>query len=97
MLPFGVAEKLHPGAAATVLPNEDITWEKTRVIDVGFDLIFFQGKLNFSADYFDKLTEGILYNVTASKVLGLTPAVQNAGVCFKQGYRPQYPAPKHSG
>jgi TonB-linked SusC/RagA family outer membrane protein len=83
--PFGVSEKLYPGAAATVLPNEEITWETTRVVDVGLDLILFRGKLNFSADYFDKLTSGILYNVTASRVLGLTPSVQNAGKVSNKG------------
>ncbi len=83
--PFGVAEKLYPGAAATVVPNKEITWETTRVADIGVDLTVLQGKLSFSADYFDKLTSGILYNVTASKVLGLTPSVQNAGVVSNKG------------
>ena len=84
--PFGVAEVLSPGAAATVVPNPNIHWEATRVIDYGVDLGFFGGKLNVSADYYDKLTSGILYNITASKVLGLTPSVQNAGVVSNKGF-----------
>ncbi|MEQ9221764.1 MAG: TonB-dependent receptor [Cyclobacteriaceae bacterium] len=84
--PFGVTETLLPGAAATSVPNNQISWESTRVIDYGMDLTVFEGKLNFSLDYYDKLTSGILYNITASSVLGLTPSVQNAGVVSNKGF-----------
>lgn len=83
--PFGVSETLLPGAAATVVPNNEISWESTRVIDYGVDLSILKGRLNFTMDYFDKLTSGILYNITASSVLGLTPSVQNAGVVSNKG------------
>jgi len=83
--PFGVTEKLFSGAAATTVPNIDITWESTRVADLGFDLALWNNKLSFTFDYFDKLTSGILYNITASRVLGLTPSVVNAGVVTNKG------------
>lgn len=83
--PFGVSEKLSSGAAATVVPNANISWESTRVADIGFDLSILKNKLNFSADYYDKLTTGILYNITASAVLGLTPSVTNAGTVSNKG------------
>ncbi len=83
--PFGTAEKLWSGAAATTVPNQSITWESTRVADIGFDLSILKGKLGLTVDYFDKLTSGILYNITASRVLGLTPSVQNAGVVSNKG------------
>ncbi|HTF20764.1 MAG TPA: SusC/RagA family TonB-linked outer membrane protein, partial [Chryseolinea sp.] len=83
--PFGAAEVISPGAAATVVANSNINWESTRVYDVGFDASFLSGKLSFTADYYDKLTSGILYNITASSVLGLTPSVQNAGVVSNKG------------
>lgn len=84
--PFGVSETLIPGAAATAVSNNDISWESTRVLDYGLDLVVLEGKLNFTMDYFDKLTSGILYNITASSVLGLTPSVQNAGVVSNKGF-----------
>jgi TonB-linked SusC/RagA family outer membrane protein len=77
--PFGVAESLASGAAATVVPNENITWESTSVTDLGMDVSMFKNKLSISVDLYEKLTTGILYNITASRVLGLTPSVQNAG------------------
>lgn len=83
--PFGTAEKLWSGAAATTVPNQAITWESTRVADIGFDLSVLKGKIGITVDYFDKLTSGILYNITASRVLGLTPSVQNAGTVSNKG------------
>ena len=84
-IPFGVKEELWPGAAADVVPSTDITWESTEVINIGLDAGFFNNKLTFSADYFVKNTSDILYNVTASKVLGMKPSVQNAGTVINKG------------
>jgi len=82
--PFGVSEKIYSGTAATVVPSTNITWESTRVINAGMD-IGLGNKVNASIDIYDKLTSDILYNVTASAVLGMTPSVQNAGVVSNRG------------
>lgn len=83
--PFGVSEVLFPGAAATVVPNPNVQWELTRVVNYGVDVQLFSGKLDFSVDYYDKLTSGILYNITASEVLGMTPSIENAGMVSNKG------------
>lgn len=83
--PFGVSEKISSGTAATDVPSTDITWESTRVIDAGLDIGLFNNKINASIDIYDKRTSDILYNVTASSVLGMTPSVQNAGVVSNKG------------
>jgi|WetSurMetagenome_2_1015567.scaffolds.fasta_scaffold00436_14 TonB-dependent starch-binding outer membrane protein SusC len=82
---FGVPEVLFPGAAPTVVPNINITWESTNVADLGLDISILKNKLNISADYYIKKTSGILYNITASSVLGLTPSVTNAGAVSNKG------------
>ncbi len=50
--------------AATVfgLPNPTLSWETTTTINVGFDSRLFNG-LDFSLEYYDKLTEGLLQGV----------------------------------
>lgn len=45
----------------------------------------FNNKLTFTVDYYFKETSDILYNVTASKILGMTPSVQNAGTVVNKG------------
>ncbi len=83
--PFGRQPEMHSGAAATIVPSTEITWESTRIINLGLDVNLFNDKLNGSLDVYDKLTSDILYNITASEVLGLTPSVQNAGVVSNRG------------
>lgn len=64
-------DKIYPGAifggnALTgglipdVLPNPDITWEKTRTINIGLDSKFLSNKLSFNFDYFFKHSYDIL-------------------------------------
>lgn len=83
--PFGVSEVLQPGAAATEVPSTDITWESTEVANLGLDVGLFNNKLTFTTDVYSKKTSDILYNVTASAVLGMTPSVQNAGTVTNKG------------
>lgn len=76
---------LSSGAAVTTLANRAITWETTRITDVGFDLSVLNGELSMSVDYFDKYTSGILYSISVSSVLGLTPSAVNAGAVKNTG------------
>lgn len=84
--PLGSPEILSPGVSATILPNENITWETTAVSNIGFDMSVFNGKLGVEAEYFYKKTTDILYRVSTSQVLGLTPSEQNAGVVENKGW-----------
>src|SRR5690606_23775217 len=75
-----------PGARLVNLANEEITWETTTVTDVGLDMSILNGKLDFLIDYFDKYTDNILYNLTVSSVLGLTPSEVNAAAVRNRGF-----------
>lgn len=83
---FGVNEMLQPGATVTNYPNQTITWETTRVVDIGLDFSVFKGLLGIEADLFNKKTKDILYSVSTSAVLGLTPSEQNAGEVINRGF-----------
>ncbi|MBN1819521.1 MAG: TonB-dependent receptor [Prolixibacteraceae bacterium] len=84
--PIGTSETIYPGAAPTILPNTEITWESTRVMNLGIDWSVLNGKYSISAEYFNKRTNDILYNISAAKVLGLTPSEQNAGSVKNAGF-----------
>lgn len=75
-----------PGAAAEVLPNENIKWETTTTLDVGLDAELFENRIRTTIDYFNKDTEDILYGISSSAILGLTPAEQNAGSVNNTGW-----------
>jgi TonB-linked SusC/RagA family outer membrane protein len=84
--PFGVSPTIYPGAAATVVANKEITWETTRVSNIGVDVDLFESKIQLEAEYFTKKTTGILYNVTSSYILGLPSAETNAGIVNNKGW-----------
>jgi len=83
---YPIGGTLKPGAAIRHSGNVDITWESTRVIDVGLDLSIFNGKLSLVADYFNKKTSDILYNISASDVFGMSPSEQNYGEVLNTGF-----------
>ncbi len=82
--PFG--NLLSAGAGITTLPNKKITWESTAITDVGVDMSFLNNKLSLSVDYYDKITSDILYNISASTILGATPSASNAGKVGNKGW-----------
>ncbi|PLX00455.1 MAG: SusC/RagA family protein [Marinilabiliales bacterium] len=87
------------GSAIGKLPNTSIKWEQSEQFDVGFDLSFFDEKLDFTADYFIKTTEDLLIdNVPVSGILGThapgssgpiinAGTVRNSGFEFAVGWR----------
>jgi len=82
--PWG--SSIQAGAAVTTLANKNISWETTRMTDIGLDLSVLNNRLNFTADYYIKTTFDILYNISASTVLGASPSAENAGTVENKGW-----------
>jgi TonB-linked SusC/RagA family outer membrane protein len=74
------------GAAITELANRNISWETTKVSDVGLDISVLNDRISLTADYFHKKTEDILYPLTVANVLGMGGSVQNAGEVLNEGW-----------
>ena len=71
---------LTPGISInSKMANSIITWDKTNQVDVGVDLDAFNGKLNFTGDFFIKNTHDILLALPIPDIVGVTPPTQNAG------------------
>jgi len=49
------------GWANYKVPNQDIKWEEIHQLDLGVDLSFFDNRLNFSYDYYNRQTHDMLY------------------------------------
>lgn len=66
--------------------NSDLTWETTTQTDVGFDAIFAEGKLEFTFDWYKKITTNLLNNVAISySNVGLSSTIGNNGVISNTG------------
>ncbi len=74
------------GGAASDLVNEDLSWETTTVIDIGFDATFLQGRLNLTGDIYNRRTKDILLRLPVPEMVGLDASFQNAGVVENKGW-----------
>lgn len=75
------------GFAQTVLSNPDLSWEKTRMANVGFDFSLWAGRLSGSVDLYSKVTKGILISLPAPLEHGTaTVPNRNAGEVTNRGF-----------
>ena len=74
------------GYAQSVLANPDLSWEKIKMLDLGFDLSMLDNRLTFSFDWYDKNTEGILLRLNYPAQIGAKPSEQNAGKVNNKGW-----------
>lgn len=71
------------------VPYYDISWEKSRTFNVGFDATLWNGLLNVEFDYFYKYTWDILQSVSSSVPLsigGNVPSTLNSGKVDNRGF-----------
>ncbi|HAH23918.1 MAG TPA: hypothetical protein DCL77_09200, partial [Prolixibacteraceae bacterium] len=89
---IGMGNK-YPAAAVYSLPNPILQWEKTSTVNIGLDGVLLDNKLSITADYFNKLTDGILQTITLPLSVGLIDmpvaniaSVRNTGLEFSMNY-----------
>ncbi len=68
------------------LANPKLRWEESIQLDLGLDIWFLNDRLNFTADYFNKNTDGLLIQSASSLITGTSYVFQNVGVVNNQGY-----------
>ncbi|MBS1565062.1 MAG: TonB-dependent receptor [Bacteroidetes bacterium] len=68
----------NPGVAQNGLTDATIRWETTRIFDIGIDLTVFKN-LQFTIDWYNKLTYDILGSVAIPQYMGLNSPVINKG------------------
>jgi len=73
------------GAWASRLANEDITWETSEQIDVGFDARFFNHRLNANFDWYRKSTKDWLVQPPILATVGTGAPYINGGDVVNSG------------
>ena len=73
------------GASLTRLANEDLTWETSEQINVGFDSRFLNGRLGITFDWYQKTTEDLLLDVPVNSATGFDTQLKNAGTVRNRG------------
>ena len=77
---------VEPGYSASTLVDPNLTWETSRVTDIGIDLTAFNNKLSFTADWFNKYTFDILRSSQVPLWLGLNAPTINNGAVRNKGF-----------
>lgn len=90
---YVVNNAVQTGWKIASLANPNLTWEKTKVADVGLDFNVFNNRLTGTFDYFNKKTEGILIQLPVPNVHGTASApttnaaeVSNNGIELSLGW-----------
>lgn len=92
--PIGDEQVLAQGAALATPANPDIRWEESEQLDIGFEAEFFGGKINFEADFYSKVTKGLLMTQVIPGYIGATSSpisnlgkIRNRGIELAIGHR----------
>jgi TonB-linked SusC/RagA family outer membrane protein len=74
------------GAYADILPNEDVTWEKSEQLDLGFDARFLNSRLNVAFDWYKKTTKDWLLVKDILLTAGTGAPYYNGGNVENKGF-----------
>ncbi len=65
--------------------NKKITWEKTRSLNLGFDLRVLDNNLSIAVDYYNKFTKNLLGSMNLNPVVGYASVYGNIGQMKNSG------------
>ena len=85
--PFGLGSGSNNiGLTISTPPNPNLTWETAKQFDAGIDLSLFANRVNFTFDYYNRLTDGLLLSVNVPMTTGYSSSLQNIGKMRSTGY-----------
>ena len=77
---------LEAGARPTRLVDKTLQWETTTVTDFGVDLSLKNGLFSLTVDWYDKVTDDILYTIPVPASVGLSAPTVNGGQMKNTGW-----------
>lgn len=81
---YGLEGQVLPGLAPYSKGNEDLTWEKTTILNITMKLGFLN-RFNLTAEFYNKYTSDMLMAVPVSVVGGYSTRWSNMGVMVNRG------------
>ena len=87
---------IYPASTLGDFPIEDMSWETVTTSNFGFDAILLDNKMTFTAEYYNRFTDGILQTISIPRVIGALnnpvvnlAQVENKGFEFQVSYTDQ--------
>lgn len=79
----------HSTLLPSAMQNQDMKWETTTQLDLGLDLGFFNDRLRFTLDYYNKVTSNMLFSITLPDTGSLGSVKANVGSARFYGFEVQ--------
>ena len=74
------------GATFQSLASDDLSWEETSQLDIGFDAALFNNKINLTVDYYIKTTDKLLFGIPLPRQTGFSSIIDNIGKMENSGW-----------
>ncbi|MGF6849177.1 TonB-linked SusC/RagA family outer membrane protein [Chitinophaga sp. W3I9] len=84
--PYAFGSNVSTGFTGSQIIDPTLTWETTRVLDIGLNLTAFDNRLTFTGDWFNKYTFDILRSSQVPLWLGLAAPIINNGAVRNKGF-----------
>jgi TonB-dependent starch-binding outer membrane protein SusC len=75
-----------PAIRPATMANNNLTWESTAQSDIGVDFGLFNDRIIMTADYYNKITSGLLFLVPVPAYSGGFSQLQNVGKVQNRGF-----------
>lgn len=83
---LGLNNGLTPGVLqSSALGNDSLTWEKNKQFDIGIDFELFKGRIRGSAEYFNRISDDLLFSVPLPVSSGFGSIFKNVGSMYNRG------------
>lgn len=82
---YVLGDQLAAGYAASNIPNADLKWESTAMLDLGLNATLLNGKLDIAADWFSTKTTDLLLFVSIAQSTGFSTLLLNSGSLTNKG------------
>ena len=83
---YSFNEGIAIGQHTASLANEALSWETTTEENIGLELGLWNGRLSFTADVYNKITNGLLLESPLINITGYDSAWQNVGKLSNRGF-----------
>lgn len=77
---------INTGKALTSLGSENLKWETARQFDIGLTLGFLNDRFGLKVDYYQKITDDMLFNVSVPQASGFSSSRINIGEMLNKGW-----------
>jgi TonB-linked SusC/RagA family outer membrane protein len=83
---YGANYNNQPGGTFNTIGNSDLTWEGNGQLDIGIEAGFLKNRISIIADYYKRVSDGLLFADPISTTTGFASVTRNIGEMQNKGF-----------